>query len=372
MKNQVRALLVLPLFAVSVVAQVNPTVTAVSHHSSLTASTPSVPKGTRARVVADGDVEASQPTAPSMAQSVSTIDAGDTARNNPYRRIAPALLKAPVTASLETPRGRTKIKPPGSNSTSANESTVGIASSMTEIYKVGVGDVLDVQLPQSPNNRSTLFTVLENGELDHPLVANPVSVAGLTASEIATLLRQEIKVLDHPTVVVKVRDYASHSVTVSGMVGAPGPKAIQREAVPLYVVISQSLPLPTATRATIVRSGRELVTVELSDSKGSATLIMPGDNIKVSGLPPGSTEFFFAGGEINAPGQKLFHSGLTLTQAILASGGLRKNAGTKVIVSRQASDGRLVRTDYNFRNIQSGKIADPILQKGDRILVEAK
>jgi protein involved in polysaccharide export with SLBB domain len=85
--------------------------------------------------------------------------------------------------------------------------------------------------------------------------------------------------------------------------------------------------------------------------------------------PLGPTDFFFTGGEINSPGQKPYHAGLTLTQAILASGGPSSTAGNQVRVSRQAPDGRLVNTEYNLRDIQSGKIQDPTLQVGDRIEV---
>ncbi len=85
--------------------------------------------------------------------------------------------------------------------------------------------------------------------------------------------------------------------------------------------------------------------------------------------PVETNDFFFIGGEINSPGQKPYHAGLTLTQAILASGGPSSTAGSQVRVSRQGADGRLVSTQYNLRSIQSGKIQDPTLQVGDRIEV---
>jgi len=245
------------------------------------------------------------------------------------------------------------------------------ATALTQLYHVGVGDVLDVQLPDNPGNQSTLFTVLDGGLLDYPLAGDPVPVGGLTTAEVAAHLRERIKVLESPAVVVNVRDYTSHSVTITGFVGAPGLKILRREAVPLYVVLSQAMPVPEATRAMIIRQGRPPVDVDLAESSASSTLVVSGDVIKVSGMPPAPTEFFFAGGEINSPGQKPYHSSLTLTQAILASGGRSKNAGTKVRLSRQGADGRLVTSEYNLDNIQSGEIPDPALQKGDRLEISA-
>jgi protein involved in polysaccharide export with SLBB domain len=249
--------------------------------------------------------------------------------------------------------------------------TAAIAMPLTQVYRVGVGDVLDIQLPDNPGNQSTLFSVLEGGLLDYPLAGDPVSVGGLTTAEVAAHLRERIKVLESPAVAVIVRDYASHSVTITGFVGAPGLKILRREAVPLYVLLSEAMPFSEAARATIIRQGRPPVDLDLAESNASSTLVVPGDVIKVSGMPPAPTEFFFVGGEINSPGQKPYYSGLTLTQAILASGGCSKNAGIKVRLSRQRADGRLVTSEYNLSNIQRGEIPDPALQKGDRLEISA-
>lgn len=246
-----------------------------------------------------------------------------------------------------------------------------LAMPLTQTYRIGVGDVLDIQLPDNPGNQSTLFTVLEGGLLDYPLAGDPVSVGGLTTAEVAAHLRARIKVLESPAVSVNVRDYASHSVTIKGFVGAPGLKILRREAVPLFVLLSEAMPFSEAARATIIRQGRAPVDVDLAESNASSTLVVPGDVIKVSGMPPAPTEFFFVGGEVNSPGQKPYHSGLTLTQAILASGGCSKIAGIKVQLSRQGADGRLVTSEYNLSNIQRGENPDPALQKGDRLEVNA-
>jgi protein involved in polysaccharide export with SLBB domain len=254
-----------------------------------------------------------------------------------------------------------------SPSNSVNSSPIATVSS--QLYRVGVHDVLDIQLADNSSMSSTLFTVLDGGLLEYPLAGNPIAVAGLTPPEIAALLRQRIKIFDNPTVVVNVRDYASHAVTVTGFVAAPGVKTLRREAVPLYALLAEASVLPEAARATITRQGRQPIIVDLKDSNLSSTLVVPGDSVKVSGMPAGPTEFFFIGGEINAPGQQSYHAGLTLTQAILASGGTKTSAGSKVRVSRQGADGRLMAEEYNLRKIQSGKTPDPVVQKGDRIEV---
>lgn len=256
------------------------------------------------------------------------------------------------------------VSPANSVATSA-----AITTASSQLYRVGVSDVLDIQLSDNPSRNSTLFTVLEGGVLEYPLAGGPIAVGGLTTPEIAQLLRQRIKIFENPNVVVSVRDYASHSVTITGFVAAPGTKILRREAVPLYTILAEALVLPEGGRATITHQGRAPLVVDLKDANRSSTLVVPGDAIKVSGVPPAPTEFFFIGGQINAPGQKPYHSGLTLTQAILASNGTSAGAGSRVKVSRQGADGRLATEEYNLRKIQAGKSPDPVLQKGDRIEV---
>src|SRR6266545_5162721 len=287
---------------------------------------------------------------------------GTTDKSSP--KVSSAASK-PVAANL-SPAASTSTRIPPSNKVENSGSSPG-ATNLTQVYRVGVRDVLDIQLKNSSSIDSTLFTVLEGGVLDYPFAGDPIAVAGLTTAEIAALLQQRIKIFDNPTVAVNVRDYASHAVIVTGFVAAPGKKTLRREAVPLYTILAEAQLLPEAARATITRQGRAPFVVELKDANPLSTLIMAGDAIKVS--TAAVTEFFFIGGEINSPGQKPYHAGLTLTQAILASGGTNPTAGSRVKVSRQGADGKLRTEEFNLPNIQTGKLADPVLQKGDRIEV---
>jgi protein involved in polysaccharide export with SLBB domain len=156
-----------------------------------------------------------------------------------------------------------------------------ISSSQTQVYRIGISDVLDIQLPQNRTTRSTLYTVLPGGFLEYPLAGDPFSVVGLTTQEIAEQLRDRIKVLGHPVVNVNVREYASHRVTVVGFVSSPGTKILRREAVPLFVLLAEALTLEDASKATIIRNGQASITVSLKENAGTSTLIGPGDVVKV-------------------------------------------------------------------------------------------
>ena len=122
----------------------------------------------------------------------------------------------------------------------------------------------------------------------------------------------------------------------------------------------------------IIRADKKTETINLDDTvQANDILIYTNDIIKVSGSISNvaATQFFFIIGAVNAAGQKDFHSGLTLTQAVFAAGGLTKNAGNRVVVMRQNNEGLLVTIEYNLKQIRDGKIPDPVLQAGDRIEV---
>src|SRR5258705_9896451 len=269
-------------------------------------------------------------------------------------------ITATVHSSVYAPHARVPI----TDSAKKTAAKVSVTAASTQVYFVGPGDVLDIQLSNYPSRNSTLFTVLPEGVLEYPLAGSPIVVCGITTVEIATLLQQRIKIFDDPKVKVDVRDYASHAVTIIGFVSAPGTKILRREAVPLYTMLAEALVLPEAARATISRQGAPPINIDLKDARLSAALVVPGDVIKVTGAA--SAQFFFVGGEIRSPGQKPFHAGLTLTQAILASGGTKTSGDLKVKVSREGNERKIPTQKIQPRKKQNGEKPDPNFQKGDR------
>jgi len=240
--------------------------------------------------------------------------------------------------------------------------------SATEIYRVGVGDVLDIRLLNSANSKSTLFTVAAGGIIDLPIAGGSISVAGLTPDEIQNIISVELKrraVDEKSRVSVGVRQYVSHSVMVTGLVVNPGTRFLRREMVPLYVVLAESQLRNDGGRVVILRDGLPGQPHDLSDPSTLNLTVQSGDVITVTSRPQ---EFYYIGGRINYPGQKVFQAGITLLQALLAAGGTGKQ-DNRVEISREGADGRLVTIAYTIKQIKSGAIQDPKLQPGDRIEV---
>jgi protein involved in polysaccharide export with SLBB domain len=241
----------------------------------------------------------------------------------------------------------------------------------TDIYKVAAGDVLFINL-QNAAKASTYFTVLNDGTIDYPLAGEMVAVGGLTVEEIEDILREKIKLYENPLVSVKVREYGSHTVKVLGLVERSGEKYIQREAVPLFVIKAEAVVQPKANYAIVRRANSQTETLSLKDAKVDDVLIFPGDIVEFASNSTGgnsSGEFYFVAGEVLSAGQKDYHPGLTLSQAIVASGGTKKANVKKVIIRRKNAAGYLMPIEYSLKNIRDGKAADPVLQAGDTIEV---
>jgi protein involved in polysaccharide export with SLBB domain len=117
------------------------------------------------------------------------------------------------------------------------------ARPLTEIYRVGAGDILDIRLLNLANNKSSLFTVSDGGVIDLPMAGGTLTVAGFTPEEIQSFIAAELKrraVDEKAQVSVSVRQYLSHSVTVTGLVIHPGTRFLRLEMVPLYVFLAES------------------------------------------------------------------------------------------------------------------------------------
>jgi polysaccharide export outer membrane protein len=239
----------------------------------------------------------------------------------------------------------------------------------TEVYTVGVGDVLFVNLRNAPRGTG-YFTVRSDGTLDFPLAGENIRASGRTAAQIEQILTAGITLFEQPQVEVRVREYTSHKVTVSGLVDAPGEKCLQRDAVPLYVIKAGAGVARLATRA-IVTHAKRPQTFALGDNQTDNLLIFPGDSIEFTneaGMRDVNAAYYFIGGNVALAGQKPLVPGLTLYQALIASGGV-KGDPKKAVIRRKTDNGVLAVSEHNLKAIRDGRAVDPALAAGDIVEV---
>jgi hypothetical protein len=160
---------------------------------------------------------------------------------------------------------------------------------------------------------------------------------------------------------------------VLGLVEKAGTKALRREAIPLYVILAEAVPTAAANKVSIIRAAdKQIAMLDLDDNE---TLVYAGDIIRVLNQSTTATQttqaqFYFVAGNVVNAGQKDFHEGITLTQAIFAAGGLKKDKIKKVVIRRKNEQGMMIPTAFDLKAVKDGKVADPILQAGDTVEVE--
>lgn len=249
-------------------------------------------------------------------------------------------------------------------------SVVKRSTPLTEIYRVGVGDVLFINLKNAPN-AAGYYTVRRDGTIEFPLAGESPAVVDKTIDQIEGLLAAAITLYSNPQIEVKVREYVSHKIIISGMAERVGEVRLQREALPLFVIRAEALVSSAATKVNIRR--QDVVTVEaydLRDEKTGDVLVYPGDSVEFTTewhAPSVATiRFFYIAGEVNLTGQREFIDGMTLFQAVTASGGT-KGDPNRATLRRKGDKGMLNVAEYDLRAIRDGKASDPALQPGDMI-----
>jgi protein involved in polysaccharide export with SLBB domain len=117
----------------------------------------------------------------------------------------------------------------------------------------------------------------------------------------------------------------------------------------------------------VVRNeSNETFEIDLAHATEMNLLVRPGDVIT---LLAGVAQFVYVSGEVKLPGEKTYRRGLTLTQAIISAGGLTSKA-KEARLARDDGKGFLVVTSYKLKEIDSGKVQDPLVKPGDRITIK--
>lgn len=236
-------------------------------------------------------------------------------------------------------------------------------------YDVGPGDVVKIQV-YNEADLSGSYPVGEGGGIDLPLVGIYV-VAGKDVEEIAAGLKALLAkdFLVDPQVFVAVETFASRKVKVMGAVPKPGVFPLSGEETLLDVLAAAGGVITERSSAEVqvkrARTGEiEPLIINLDDlmSRGEGNIrLAAGDTVYV---PEGI--FVYVSGQVAKPGQVNWRDGMTVSQAIVASGGPSKTANLKrAYILRKGQ-----RIQVNLRKVMKGKAPDIPLQQGDQLFVD--
>ena len=255
-------------------------------------------------------------------------------------------------------------------------------------YKIGAGDVLDVEVYDDPD-LSGLVTVQHGGDISFPLLGD-VIVQGMTVKEVQSTLTELLAkdYLVDPQVIVRVKEHRSQWVTVVGEVARPGKYYLQGTKT-LLEVMTEAGGFTTAASGEVVVSrlstspaagvdlgnGSNAVRVFLSPEQSAAQQkealslqLRNGDIITAT-----STQFFYISGEVKKPGSYPLTPGLSVLKAVSLAGGLTKFGGKgKVEILRKDDENGTRKIKVDLGDIERGKKPDVPLEPEDIIKIGKK
>ena len=223
------------------------------------------------------------------------------------------------------------------------------AAAVTEQYRIGAGDTLHITVYQSPD-LSIDARVNEAGDISYPLLGR-VALGGLTINAAEARLAQALKkgeIVKDPQVIIVVTNVRANQVNVLGQVGKPGRLPLDLAGMRLTEVISLAGGvIAGAGSDPIVLIGRrngqayryeaDLPKIFAPGGSNDDIVVMPGDTIWVDRAPQ-----IYMYGEIQHPGALRLERGMTVMQAIAASGGATPRGTLKGLkITRRGPDGRI-------------------------------
>ena len=270
--------------------------------------------------------------------------------------------------------------------------TVAVAAAAE--YRIGPEDVLQVSFWQD-SQLNTQVRVRLDGSISLDIVGE-VEAAGKTTIELQDEIVRMMSRLNKriSQAVVRVVEYNSQYVYVTGQVNMPGKKTYEQIPDLLAVVndagwITEQGDL---SRVTIIRGGDRAGAVEMYDlagavaegATGSMPVLRTGDAVEIpstpSGIPARSIasgvrlrNAFYVIGAVTSPGPVNFEENVDVLEAISLAGGPTDNADLKKtrVISKDGPYAQTMKFDME-KYFETGQPARYIMQKEDVVVVPAR
>ncbi|PID45476.1 MAG: hypothetical protein CSB47_08725 [Proteobacteria bacterium] len=242
------------------------------------------------------------------------------------------------------------------------------------VYQIGPSDLLAIKVFQA-KELSGEVRVDQRGSITLPLIGN-VRLAGLTQVQAEQRLAELLgaNYLRNPQVSVFIKEFTNQRVTVEGEVNKQGVYPLNGQVTVLQAIalaggLGKKADTNTVALFRKQGSGHRVFYLDLAlirEGRANDPFVVNDDRIVVQRL---KEQRVTVEGEVKKPGVFTFDEPTTVLQAIALSHGLTGlGAPDKVILFRREGNGEKV-YGVNLSDIRQGKVQDPYVQGGDRIVV---
>ncbi len=244
-------------------------------------------------------------------------------------------------------------------------------------YRLAAGDLLSVtvlRLEQADAPSTVTVRVDEDGHIALPLIGD-VPAAGLHTTDLENEINRRLspRYVRHPRTSVVVAGYHQVSVLVLGAVEKPGRILLRNDERSIVHAITKARGLTAdASGSVVVRpagtTGAD-ETLQIDGQEGftralSRKPLEEGDIILAA---EGTPSLIYVHGLVSAPGPiQIPRVGVTVTQAIVAAGGLPNDFNAdQAFLTRQFVDGSQHTVKIDLQELAAGNVPDLRLYAGD-------
>ncbi len=229
-------------------------------------------------------------------------------------------------------------------------------------YRLGAGDTIKVQVYQNPD-LSMEARVSESGTVSYPLLGS-LTLGGLSIPEAEARIAGALKskdILKQPQVNINVTQVRAHQVSVVGQVNRPGRVPLETFNMRVSEIVAAAGGVTREGDDTVVvtgtRDGKPFrQEIDLASGSGGEFIVRSGDTVMVNKAP-----VYYVAGEAQKPGSYRIERGMTVMQAVAASGGPTPRGTLNRL--------RLSRTDASGAVVQMEPRMNEQIKPGDVLFV---
>ncbi|MFH1138202.1 MAG: SLBB domain-containing protein [Pseudomonadota bacterium] len=262
-------------------------------------------------------------------------------------------------------------------------------------YTIGVNDILSISIFAGGKTQESFeMGVSSGGTIRFPFLGE-IKAAGLTVPQLAALVTKPLSedYFVNPQVIIRVKEFKSQKVYITGAVAAPGLYPLEQSVSLLELiamaggvtkdrgnfafVLKGSVAEVEKTEAIdelIQKKGAVQVDLRKLLEQGRAEenmIIAAGDVVYIqpSSFSDSAQYKVYVLGKVTKPGAFEFQEGLTALDACTLAGGFDKFAApSRTIVTRRSDKGQ-EKIEIDLDRVKEGEAKDMLLQPGDRVYV---